>query len=123
MFGKIFKGHPTASTSAPRDVAEAERRVRGRGAREPDNWKRLADACADHGDLDGAFNAYRRYADLSPDDVDAALACGMAARKAGALPESLDYFSRALALAPERADAHTQYAKALDLAGLLEEAL
>jgi len=111
------------SAAASREVAEAERRLRGRGARDPDNWRALARACVAVRDADGAYAALRRVADLAPDDPAAAFECGVAARKAGKVPEALDWFSRCLALDPDDAKSHTQYAKALDLAGLLDEAL
>ena len=95
MLGKLRGAlQPQAKTPVPREVAEAERRVRGRGSREPDNWRRLAEACARARDLTGAFAARREVAKLLPDDFAPAFECGIAARKADAIPEALDWFSR-----------------------------
>ena len=79
----------------------------------------------DHQYFDDRLNAQvlRKVAELLPDDLAPAFECGIAARKADAIPEALDFFSRCLALQPDHAAAHTQYAKTLDLAGLYEDAL
>jgi tetratricopeptide (TPR) repeat protein len=126
MLGKLGWGarHGSQAKATPsRDVSEAERQVKGRGARDPDSWRRLAVACARARDYRGEYEARRKVSELLPEDLEPAFECGIAARKAGAVDEALDYFTRCLALQPKHASSHTQYAKTLDLAGMYDEAL
>jgi tetratricopeptide (TPR) repeat protein len=116
-------GSQKKAKTASREILDLERRVRGKSERDPAAWKTLAEAYAKSHDAAGAFHSFRKYADLLPEDAAAARECGIAARKAGALREAMDYFARSLALAENVASTHSQYAKVLDLGGMVDEAL
>lgn len=53
-------------------------------------WNGLAMALARHGDLDGAIDAARRYADLDPDEPLAHTSLSMLYQQKGLIPEAED---------------------------------
>jgi tetratricopeptide (TPR) repeat protein len=67
--------------------------------------------------------AYRRAAQLLPEDATAATGLGLLLGHRGAMPEALEHLRRACALAPENAETHNNLGRAARAAGLATEAL
>lgn len=106
--------------------AEAVRHAEWVAQLEPDSeraWLLLARAHLAHGEWGAARTAGEHAVALNPKSPDAFYLLGIAAVNREAVPEAVDYFGRAVTIAPTYVAARTNLANALLMVGRLSDAM
>ena len=96
----------TAAPPQPASAGLAPRAPSASPAEEAEAARRAGNAALEAGRLDAARNAYRRFADLQPENPLAHLNLGFALQSAGQFGEAEGALKRALALAPDHHEVH-----------------